>query len=141
MATTGSGVGQFSFTLKQAADTTISMTWYSDAGATPVNLTGYSMALTIRAFVSSTVALLSLNSSTPTSGGSVIQLGGTAGTINLVFAHTDTAGLPASGVTSPNSLGGLPVYPLGVYDLQYTDPSGNVNYLLEGAISIDPRVT
>lgn len=139
MTTVGSGVGQFNFTIKAGSDFMIPMTWIQDDGVTPVNLVGYSMALTIRAFVSSPVALLALTSSA--SSGSRIVLGGAAGTISLIFAHADTAGLPASGLIQPSVLGGLPVYPLGVYDLQYIDPSGNVGYLMEGLISLDPRVT
>ena len=138
--TTTSGVGQFSFTLKAGADTTIAMAWTNDNGAA-MNLTGYNFVLTIRAFVTSTVAVLTLNSTAPTAGGSEIQNGGAAGTIALVFAHADTIGLTPSGFASGNSLDGLPVSSLGVYDLQYTDPSGNVGYLLEGTVSLDPCVT
>jgi hypothetical protein len=138
MATTTSGIGQFNFTLKQSADTTITATWLDDTG-NAMNLTGFSMALTIRAFVSSPIAVLSLTSSAVS--GSRIVLGGTSGTISIIFTHTDTADLPATGATASGSFGGFPSYPLGVYDLQYTDPSGNVGYLLEGSVSLDPRVT
>lgn len=138
MTTVGTGVGQFNFTLKQGADTTISMIWTDDSGQ-PVDLTNYQMALTVRAFVSSTVALVSLSSSVQS--GSRIVLGGTAGTISLIFAHSDTGQFPVTGA-SPSSLSaGLPVYKLGVYDLQFTDPAGNVGYLLEGLVSLDPKVT
>lgn len=140
MATTTSGVGQFSFALKAGSDVTITMTWLNDNGQ-PTNLTGYTMALVIRSFVSSTVAILSLNSSAATPGGSVIQLGGTAGTVTLVFGHADTVGLVPNGFAPSNPLGGLPASQLGVYDLQYTTPTGSIGYLLEGTVSLDPWVT
>jgi hypothetical protein len=115
------------------------MTWLDDNG-NPINLTGFSMKMVIRAFLGSPVALLTLSSATST--GSYIALGGSAGTITLNFAHADTAALQIGGIPLPGFLsGGARVYPLGVYDLQYTDPSGNVGYLLEGSVSLDPQVT
>jgi hypothetical protein len=137
--TTTSGVAPWNFAIKAGSDLTISMTWNNDAGQ-PMNLTGYSMILTIRSFVSSSVAILTLSSSA--SSGSRIVLGGTAGTIQLIFSHVDTVGLTPSGLPTSNTLGnGLPVSPLGVYDLQYTDNNGNIGYLLEGSVSLDPWVT
>lgn len=137
--TATSGVAQWSFTLKQGADWSASMTWSDDNGA-PINLTGYSMKLTIRAFINSTVALLTLSSANTT--GSHIVLGGTSGTIALIFAHADTATLTPVGLALPGSLlTGARVYALGVYDLQFTDPTGQVGYLLEGSVSLDPQVT
>lgn len=140
MAIAGSGVAPFSFTLKQGSDLTISMTWLNDAGA-PMNLTGYSMELTIRSFVTSPVSLLTMSSAAST--GSYIALGGIAGTIDLIFNHVDTGVFVANGLPQPSNpvVGGLRVYPLGVYDLQFTDPAGNVGYLLEGSVSLDPQVT
>ena len=132
-------VGQFSYVLKQGADTSISMTWLDDNG-NPINLTGFSMKLAIRSFIGSPVALLTLSSATNT--GSYIALGGSAGTITLNFAHADTAALQTVGLPVPSLIGGgARVFPLGVYDLQYTDPAGNVGYLLEGSVSLDPQVT
>jgi hypothetical protein len=137
--TTTPGVAQWSFSLKQGADWSASMTWNDDSG-NPINLTGYSMKLEIRAFASSPIPLLTLSSASST--GSHIVLGGTAGTITLVFAHADTAGLIPIGLPLPSSpLTGARAYSLGVYDLQFTDPTGNVGYLLEGNVSIDPQVT
>lgn len=140
MATAGSGVAPFNFTVKAGADLAISMTWLNDAGA-PMNLTGYSMMLSIRAFVGSPVPLLTISSSAST--GSYIALGGTAGTIELIFDHTDTGAFVAGGLPSPQiaSVGGLRVYQLGVYDLQYTDNNGNIGFLMEGNVMLDPQVT
>lgn len=140
MATAGSGVGSFNYCIKQGSDLTISMTWLNDAGA-PMNLTGYSMELTIRAFVNSPVSLLTMSSAEST--GSYIALGGTEATIDLIFNHADTRAFVANGLPQPSNPvgGGLRVYPLGVYDLQFTDPTGNIGYLLEGTVSLDPQVT
>jgi hypothetical protein len=140
MATAGSGVAIFNWTIKQGSDLTISSTWLDD-NSVPMNLTGYAMTLTIRAFASSPASLLTLSSAAST--GSHIALGGTAGTFSLIFAHADTAALIFTGMPSPINpiTGGLASYPLGVYDLRYTDPSGNVGFLLEGNISLDPQVT
>lgn len=140
MAFAGSGVASFNFAVKQGADLTISMTWLNDAGAA-MNLTGYAMELTIRSFVTSPVSLLTMSSAAST--GSYIALGGTAGTIDLIFNHVDTGAFVANGLPQPSNpiIGGLRAYPLGVYDLQFTDPSGNIGYLLEGTVSLDPRVT
>jgi hypothetical protein len=138
-ATTNSGVAQFNFALKQGSDFQIPMTWLDDNG-NPMNLTGYSMLLQIRAFQSSSIVLLSLSSAN--SSGSYIALGGTAGTITLIFAHADTAALAPNGTPSSNVLSSaLKVGQVGVYDLQFTDPGGNVGYLIEGSVSLDPWVT
>ncbi|CAE6859629.1 hypothetical protein R69746_07749 [Paraburkholderia aspalathi] len=131
-------VAVWNFTLKQGADTSISMTWLQSDGVTPLNLTGYSMKLAIKASASSPTALLTLTSAANT--GSRIVLGGTAGTINLIFARADTAALVASGLPNVNLIG-TPLYQVGAYDLQYTDNAGNVNYLLEGTVSLDPQIT
>jgi len=138
--TTNSGVANWSFVIKQGSDWSPTMTWTDDNGA-PIDLTGYHMKLTIRAYASSPIALLTLDSADTT--GSRIVLGGTAGTIELIFAHADTAALAPSGLPLPGTSlsGGARVYALGVYDLQFTDPAGEVGYLVEGSVSLDPQVT
>lgn len=139
-ANSGSPVATWNFTLKAGANTSITMTW-SDDNDQPMNLTGYTMEMVIRAFVGSPVALLTLSSQS--AAGSRIVLGGTAGTIELIFAAADTVNLHGIGLPLPSNpgLGGLPVSRLGVYDLQYTDPNGEIDYLLEGSVSLDPWVT
>lgn len=133
-------IAQFNFQIKQGSDLSISMTWNDDSG-NPINLTGYSMKLEIRSYTGSPTALLTLSSANST--GSYIALGGTAGTIDLIFAHADTAGLSPVGLPTPGSpiAIGPRAYQLGVYDLQFTDPTGNVGYLLEGSVSLDAQVT
>jgi hypothetical protein len=49
-------VGQFSFVVKQGSDLSISMTWLDNNG-NPINLTGFSMKMVIRAFLGSPVGL------------------------------------------------------------------------------------
>ncbi len=139
MALSSSGVAQFPFTLKQGSDETIPMTLWDDNGQ-PMDFTGYSMLMQIRAFQSSPVVLLELSSANDT--GSYIQLGGQSGTITLIFAHTDTAALATNGQPSFGPMQqGLRVGQVGVYDLQFTTPGGDIGYLLEGTISLDPWVT
>lgn len=134
--TTNSGVGSYSFTIKQGSDFSLSMTWLDD-NSNPMNLTGYSMSMAIARGVGLT-PLLTITSAAST--GSRIVLGGTAGTIEIIIADADTAALTASGLFLP-SLTNYPVFKLGLYDLKYTDPSGSVGYLLEGLVSLDPRTT
>lgn len=140
-ANSGTPVAAWNFTLKAGADTSITMTWLQDDGVTPMNLTDYTMELTIRAYVGSPVAILTL-SSTGTSGSRIV-LGGTAGTITLIFAAADTSSLSGTGLPIPSNpgLGGLPVSRLGFYDLKYIDPTGLDDYLLEGSVFLDPWVT
>jgi hypothetical protein len=136
---TSSGVAPFSFTIKQGSDLSISMTWLDDNG-NPVNLTGYSMKLSIRRAPSTPAPILTLLSSSMT--GSRIVLGGTAGTIDLIFSHADTVQMAPAGLPLPNSnVGAVGVYQIGFQDLQYTDASGNVGYLFEGPVYLDPQVT
>lgn len=139
MPTSPSGVGIFPLPIKQGSDLTITCTWLDDNG-NPINLTGYAMKLAIRAFASSPVALLTLLSTATT--GSRIAMGGTAGTFSLIFAHADTAAFSATGLPVPNVFGnGIQSFQLGVYDLQFTDPSGNVGFVLEGQVTVEPQVT
>lgn len=139
-ANSGIPVAAWNFTLKAGADTSITMTWFDDNGQ-PMNLTGYSMELTIRAYVGSPVAILTLSSAS--TSGSRIVLGGTAGTITLIFAAADTSSLSGTGLPIPSNpgLGSLPVSRLGFYDLKYVDPTGLDGYLLEGSAFLDPWVT
>lgn len=85
---------------------------------TPVNLTGYSAAMQIRAFPLSPTILYDASDD--------ITLGGAAGTISLTITAATTEGF---GWFS------------GVYDLLLTDPSGNVIRLLSGGVTVSPGVT
>lgn len=137
--TTDSGVPTWNFTIKQNSDWSPSLTWTNDSGG-PVNLTNCSMKLMIKAYATSTVALMTLTSSA--ASGSRIVLGGTTGIYTLAFAHADTALLPVTGAPTVNQLqSGLPAVALGVYDLQFTDPNGLISYIFKGNVSIEPSVT
>jgi hypothetical protein len=137
--TTDTGIPIWNYTIKANSDWSPSFVWTGDNGS-PTDLTGWSMKMSIKAFATSPTSLLTL-SSTATSGSRIV-LGGTTGVVTLVFAHADTAGLPITGTPAPNLLRtGLPAYELGVYDLQYIDANGDIDYLLKGAVSIEPAAT
>lgn len=135
----GSGVARFAFAIKQGSDFIMPLTWLDDNGA-PMDLSGFSMRLSIRTAASAPTILLTLDSASTT--GSRIVLGGADGTITLIFARSDTAVLVPSGFPAPSISQGLQgLLPLGVYDLQYTDFNGDVGYLLAGPVSLEPSVT
>lgn len=95
-------------------------TWYQADGVTPVNLTGFSAHMQVRSSAGGTL-LADLS----TAEGQ-ISLGEAAGTITLNVAAAVTAGWTFGG---------------GVYDLQLTDPLGNVTTLLAGLFTVNPAVT
>jgi hypothetical protein len=125
--------------IKQGADETISMTWRDDNRA-PIDLTNFTMKWTLRPFFGSPIELLTLSSASST--GSRIVLNGTSGIIDMIFARGDTAALTPTGVPRLIAMsGGGNAYLLGVQDLQFTDPEGDVDYLFEGPFSLDLRST
>jgi hypothetical protein len=88
------------------------------ASSGPVDLTGYTAALQIRAYpLSSTI----LYDATPN-----IVLGTTDGTITLTIPASSTA---------------IFTWWQGVYDLILTDSSGVATRLLEGSVTVKPGVT
>lgn len=98
--------------------TTYSTTGAAGAAPQPVDLTGWTAAMQIRAFPLATAVLFDASSD--------ITLGGVAGTIALVIPAATTAGF---------------TWFSGVYDLLLTDPSGNVTRLLSGNVTVSPGVT
>jgi hypothetical protein len=137
--TTPQPVPILNFTLKAGEDESFPSLWTDDNGA-PMNLTGYLMEMTIRAFPESPIALLTLSSTNST--GSYIVLSGTTGTFELIFAGADTASLVATGLPLPGPrAGGLGIRKVGIYDLKFVPPGGKVGYLFEGTINLDPRST
>lgn len=138
--TTPLDIPTWNFTIKQNADWSPTLIWRDDNG-NPIDLTNYAMKLAIKAFAGSPVSIIELDSSS--SSGSRIVLGGTAGTIQLVFAHADTRQITPIGLPLPGSplAGGSRTYALGVYDLQYVDPLGDVGYLVQGNPSLSLAVT
>lgn len=83
---------------------------------TPINLTGFTAQMQIRANVDSPTVLVSLT----TSNGGIV-LGGAAGTIALLISATATAAFTWSDA---------------VYSLQITSSGGIVTSLLQGAVTI-----
>ncbi|HDR8930422.1 TPA: hypothetical protein QDA84_000415 [Burkholderia vietnamiensis] len=124
--------------MKQGADLSLSLTWADDNG-NPTDLTGVSMKMAIRQQFGS-APLLTLDSNSTT--GSHIVVGGSSGSAEIMLAAADTKSLPTGFVVvNGSALGQLPLYRLGIYDLQYTMPDGTVGYLLEGMVYLDPQVT
>ena len=105
---------------EQGATFSLSITWTNPDG-TPINITGASAKMQVRATKTSSNVILEAS----TTNGR-ITLGGSAGTV--IF------NIPAS-VTSLLSVGQY------VYDLNITDSSGNITRLLEGAFFVDGEVT
>lgn len=96
---------------------TLAMTWNIDAA--PVNLTGYTARMQLRARRDSTATLVSLTSS------SGIALGGSAGTITVTLTATQTSALPVGSA---------------VYDLELVN-GATVRRLLEGTVLVSGEVT
>lgn len=88
------------------------------ASSGPVDLTGYSAALQIRAFPLSTTILYDASGN--------LTLGGTAGTISLSIPASATTGF---------------TWWQGAYDLILTSPAGVVTRLLQGSVTVTPGVT
>ncbi|MCA7985145.1 hypothetical protein [Burkholderia vietnamiensis] len=96
------------------------------------------MKMTIRQQLGS-APLLTLDSNSTT--GSHIVVGGSSGSAEIMLAAADTKSLPTSFMVVGSAFSQLPLYRLGIYDLQYTMPDGTVGYLLEGMVYLDPQVT
>ena len=87
---------------------------------TPVDLTGYSAAMTIKDRVGGTIL------TTLTIANARITLNASTNTINLYIAAADTAAL---------------TWKKGVYDLELTGPTGIVTTIYRGSISVTLEVT
>lgn len=90
--------------------------------AVPVDLTGASALMHVRAKPDSPDILLTLS----TANGRIL-LGGTAGTIALLMTDEDTALITG--------------WKAGVYDLKLTFADGTSIYFVEGSITADYKVT
>ncbi len=94
-------------------------TWQDSTGL-PVNLTGYTARMQVRATIDSASTLLSL---TTENGG--ISLGGTAGTVTITASATQTAAVAAG---------------CYVYDIELVIGSTVVR-LVQGQFTVDGEVT
>jgi hypothetical protein len=122
------GTGTYNLCINQGATYTRVFIWSAGAccctgtaGASPspVDLTGYTAALQIRAYTLPTAPLLYDASAD-------LTLGGTAGTITLTIDATDTEGF---------------TWFQGFYDLLLTSAQGVVTRLLSGSVSVSSGVT
>lgn len=111
--------GIYNITAEQGATLTRTVTWKNSVGD-PINLTGYTARMQVRADYDSTTAVLTL---TTENGG--ITLGGSAGTIVITATATATAALSAS------------TY---VYDLELVLGS-TVTRLIQGSFVVNAEVT
>lgn len=108
------------FTIYQGATFRKRLTWKGPSG-TPIDLTGCTARMQVRAEVGSPTVLLEL---TTENGG--IVLGGALGTIDLYTSDEDTGAITWDG---------------GVWDLEIVHPGGEVTRLAQGSISVSPEVT
>jgi len=111
--------GLYNITAEQGATFTRTITWNTSAG-TPVNLTGYTARMQVRADYDASTALLDL---TTENGG--ITLGGALGTIVLTATATATAALSSGSY---------------VYDLELVLGS-TVTRLVQGSFVVNAEVT
>lgn len=116
----GTIAGKYDIICDQGATFSRVLTWKDSTGAA-VDLTGYTARMQIRPEASSSTTTLSL-----TTENSRIALGGSAGTITLTIAATDTAGITAGNY---------------VYDLELVSGAGIVTRLVMGAYTVRPEVT
>ena len=112
-----SDAGTVKFTVTKGDSFHRQITWSDDSG--PINLTGYTARMQIRASYTSASALISL---TQASG---LTLGGAAGTIDINITSNQTTALAAG------------TY---VYDLEMTY-GATVKTILEGTFVVTPQVT
>jgi hypothetical protein len=109
------------FTIYQGATFRKRLRWSSKATGTPIDLTGCTARMQVRAEITSADILLEL---TTENGG--ITLGGAAGTIDLYVSDEATGAFTWDG---------------GVWDLEIVHPSGEVTRLCQGSVSVSPEVT
>jgi hypothetical protein len=108
----------YDITIDAGSTYQLSVLWKDDS-AVAINLTGYSARMHIRREIDDETTILELSS------GSGLTLGGSAGTVAVEIAATDTVDL--SGVY--------------VYDLEVESGGGVVTRLIQGVITINPEVT
>lgn len=115
-----SAVAKINLTIDKGATFRHSLT-LKNAKNQPIDLTGYSARMHIRAEIASTAIISAL---TNVNGG--IVLGGKLGTVNLYISDTDTSAL---------------VELKGVYDLELVSPGLDVRRLCGGTVTMSPEVT
>lgn len=106
-------------TIYQGATFRKRLVWKTQTG--PVNLTGCTARMQVRADISSPTILVNL-----TTENGCIALGGIDGTIGLLLSAEDTAAIG---------------WESGVWDLEIVHPGGEVTRLAQGGVSVSPEVT
>lgn len=112
--------GLYNITCNQGATLQRTITW-TDPARNPINLTGYTARMHVRATVESASTILEL-----TNQNGRITLGGAAGTVSLNVAANVTANLTPG---------------LYVYDLEVVSGGGEVTRLVEGNFNVKAEVT
>ena len=107
--------------IEQGATFKKTITWKAGTPPAPVDITGCTAHMQVRARTDCTTVVLDLS----TKNGGIV-LGGLTGTVALVISATQTAAL---------------VVHAGVYDLGIKFPDGTIRRLLSGAVTVSPRVT
>ncbi len=113
--------GTFDMRCWQGVTWSYDILWEDGDPVSPVNLTGYSARMQVRAAAASDDIVLELDSGL----GGEITLGGAAGTIDLNLTATATAEIPAGWY---------------VYDLELVS-GATVTRLLEGRFAVSAEVT
>jgi len=112
--------GVYNISCDQGATFSRVITW-TDSARSPYNITGYTARMHVRPNVTANTTAITL-----TTENGRIALGGTAGTVTLTIAATDTANLTAG---------------LYVYDLELVSSANVVTRLIEGNFNVKAEVT
>lgn len=110
--------GRYDITIEAGATFTLSLTYVDDTGA-PVDLTGYTARMQLRAAIGDTTPVIELS----TSNGR-ISIDTASGQITLNISATDTGSLTGSGVYDPELVNGV-----------------TVERLIEGLYTVNAEVT
>lgn len=114
------GAAAYDFTIEQGATLILPFVWKDSAGV-PINLTGYTARMQIRASKTSTAVLLSA-----TTADNTLQITAADGKVTIVLPEATTAAI---------------TWRRGVYDLELVSAGGVVTRLVEGAVAVSREVT
>jgi len=113
--------GVYNITIEQGSTYKLALYWKNSAN-NPIDMTGYSAKMQIRASTGASVKLLELSSADTDQ----IQIYEKQGAINLTIGYQQTANLTPS---------------IAVYDLEVTSPQNVVTKLIKGRCRIEGEVT
>lgn len=112
--------GTYNITCQQGATLKRTLTWL-EPNKNPINVTGYTARMQVRATVDASSTILEL-----TTANNRITLGGITGAIDLLVPATTTANLTPG---------------LYVYDLEMVSGGGEVSRIVEGNFVVKAEVT